>query len=375
MTELLSLPNLMRVGKLSLLSVCFIGAAVGCSSRLQTTIMSGAELPPKSQVAKVEPLAPPTEEAVQTAVPAAKDIGVPPIDIPVEDPARPVIRPSGPADIFATPRTGGVEPSVPAPVKAPLVAEPVASPPPVIAGTPSQPALQEQPKMLGIPPISFEPEQPTLPTIREEAASSEKLIARVEPHPVQESVSMPQPPIEEKIIEEPVEQAPILQEPVQESVSVPQSPIEEKPIEPVEQASTPQEPVQMAKVVPAAPEKTVESRMEEALKTLEDIYFDYDRFTIRKDAIPVLQENAQALVAGLSDKNIVIEGHCDQRGTESYNMVLGERRANAVKEFLVDLGVPSDKLQVMSYGKEKPFCTDQTEQCWQENRRGHFVLK
>jgi peptidoglycan-associated lipoprotein len=71
----------------------------------------------------------------------------------------------------------------------------------------------------------------------------------------------------------------------------------------------------------------------------------------------------------------VIEGHCDERGTESYNMVLGERRANAVKEFLVDLGVPGDKLEVMSYGKEKPFCSDQNEQCWQENRRGHFVLR
>jgi peptidoglycan-associated lipoprotein len=88
-----------------------------------------------------------------------------------------------------------------------------------------------------------------------------------------------------------------------------------------------------------------------------------------------LQENAQALVAALSDQNIVIEGHCDERGTESYNMVLGKRRGNAVKEFLVDLGVSGDKLQVMSYGKEKPFCTDQNEQCWQENRRGHFIVQ
>jgi peptidoglycan-associated lipoprotein len=88
-----------------------------------------------------------------------------------------------------------------------------------------------------------------------------------------------------------------------------------------------------------------------------------------------LQENAKVLVAGLSDKSIVIEGHSDERGTESYNMVLGERRASAVKEFLVHLGVSKDKIQVVSYGKEKPFCAGQNEQCWQENRRGHFVLR
>jgi len=141
-----------------------------------------------------------------------------------------------------------------------------------------------------------------------------------------------------------------------------------------EEAVPPEEPVQMAKVVPAAPE-TVESRTEVILKALGDVYFDYDRFTIRNDAISVLQENAQTLVSGLSNNKIVIEGHCDERGTESYNMVLGKRRANAVKEFLVDLGISGDKLEVMSYGKEKPFCTDQNEQCWQENRRGHFVLR
>jgi peptidoglycan-associated lipoprotein len=228
-------------------------------------------------MAKVEPVATPAEAAVQTPVQTEKIIGIPPMNIPVEEPARPVIRPSAPADIFATPRTGIVEPAVSAPFEAPLVAEPVAPPPPVIAATPSQ-------------------------------------------------------------------------------------------------ISPPEEPVQIAKVVPAAPE-AVEKMTEDILKALGDVYFDYDRFSIRKDAIPVLQENAQALVAALSNKNIVIEGHCDERGTESYNMVLGERRANAVKEFLVDLGVPGDKLEVMSYGKEKPFCSDQNEQCWQENRRGHFVLR
>jgi len=307
MTEVLSLSNVMRIGKVALVSGCLLGILMGCSSKLQTTVMSGTEPSPKPQMAKLEPVASPAEAAVQAPVQAETIIGIPPIDIPVEEPARPVIRPSAPANIFATPRTGIVEPAVTEPFEAPLVAEPVAPPPPVIAATPSQIAPQESPKILGIPPISIEPEKPALPTIREEAAP-------------------------------------------------------------------PEEPVQIAKVAPAALE-VAESRTEDILKALGDVYFDYDRFSIRKDAIPVLQENAQALVAALSDKNIVIEGHCDERGTESYNMVLGERRANAVKEYLVDLGVPGDKLEVMSYGKEKPFCTDQNEQCWQENRRGHFVLR
>jgi peptidoglycan-associated lipoprotein len=183
---------------------------------------------------------------------------------------------------------------------------------------------------------------PAFPTIRGEAAATEETRAEGVPQPIQEPAS---PPL-----------------------------LEEKPLDSIEQGSKPHEPMQMAKVLPATPE-TVESRTEDLLKALEDVYFDYDRFTIRKDAIPVLKENAQALVAGLADRNILIEGHCDERGTESYNMVLGERRASAVKEFLIDLGVQGDRLQVVSFGKEKPFCTDQNEQCLQDNRRGHFVLR
>ena len=320
MTELLSVFYLIRLGKLCLVSGCLIGLVVGCSSRLQTTMMSLNEPSAEPQVAKLESVVPQAEAPAQTPVQAEKIIGIPPMDIPVEEPARPVIRPSSSTDIFATPRTGDIEPTVPASHEAPLVVESVAPPSPIIAAAPSQVSPQESAKVFGIPPISVEPEEPALPTIRGETVRPEELM------------------------------------------------------EPVGQAPKGQEPVQMAKVTPPDQE-TVESRTEEFLKDLGDVYFDYDRFTIRKDAISVLQENAQAMVAGLSDKNIVIEGHCDERGTESYNMVLGERRANAVKEYLVDLGVPGDKLQVVSYGKEKPFCTDQNEQCWQENRRGHFVLR
>lgn len=346
MTEVLSLAKVRKVGKMGLVSGCLIVTMVGCSSRLQTTIMSGSEPPPEPQVAKLEPVPPPAEVAVPAPVHPEKIVGIPPMDIPVEEPVRPVIRPSTPAEIFATPRTGVVEPAVPAPLEAPLVPESVAPPSPIMASPPSESFSQESPIVQGIPPISYEPEMPALPTIRkrEEVAPPEELIARVEP------------------------------EPVPDIVSPPSSPMEDKPIEPVvEDAPKPQEPVQVAKVVPVTPEAI--EKKEDFLKALRDVYFDYDRFSIRKDAIPVLEENAQVLVKGLSGKDIVIEGHCDERGTESYNMVLGERRASAVKEFLVDLGVSGDKIQVVSYGKERPVCTDQNEQCWQENRRGHFVLR
>ena len=133
-------------------------------------------------------------------------------------------------------------------------------------------------------------------------------------------------------------------------------------------------PVQVAKVMPQEPEK-VAVTTETLGKALSDIYFDYDRFAIRGDAVQILRANAELLSAKLAESEIVIEGHCDERGTQSYNMVLGEARANAVKTFLEDLGISGEKLQVVSYGKDKPFCREQTEECWQENRRGHFVIK
>jgi len=133
-------------------------------------------------------------------------------------------------------------------------------------------------------------------------------------------------------------------------------------------------PMQLAKVMPQEL-ATVEITTETLEVALSDIYFDYDQFVIREDAAGLLEVNAQLFAAKFAEKNIVIEGHCDERGTQSYNMVLGARRAKAVKHFLQDLGVPAENLQVVSYGKDKPFCLEQTEACWQENRRGHFVIK
>jgi peptidoglycan-associated lipoprotein len=87
----------------------------------------------------------------------------------------------------------------------------------------------------------------------------------------------------------------------------------------------------------------------------------------------VLEANARRLKAE-NGRKLLIEGHCDERGTVEYNLVLGERRAQTVKQYLQDLGVPSSQIQITSYGKEKPFCTDHSEACWQSNRRAHFVL-
>jgi len=107
---------------------------------------------------------------------------------------------------------------------------------------------------------------------------------------------------------------------------------------------------------------------------LGDVFFDYDRFQIRKDAMPVLEANAGWLRANGS-KTVLIEGHCDERGTVAYNLVLGEKRARAAKQYLQDLGVPTSQLQITSYGEARPFCKQQNEDCYQQNRRAHFVTK
>jgi peptidoglycan-associated lipoprotein len=105
---------------------------------------------------------------------------------------------------------------------------------------------------------------------------------------------------------------------------------------------------------------------------LSDIFFDFDRFVIRDDARSRLEANA-GLLKSQSAVKILIEGHCDERGTSAYNLVLGERRAQATAQYLKDLGVPSSQIEITSYGKERPFCAEHSEACWQSNRRAHFT--
>ena len=107
-------------------------------------------------------------------------------------------------------------------------------------------------------------------------------------------------------------------------------------------------------------------------QNVKDVFFDYDSYDVRPDALAAIQANAQFLKEhpGIS---FTIEGHCDERGSTEYNLALGDNRANAVKSAMVQAGVGADRVKTISYGKEKPFCTESNEQCWQQNRRGHFV--
>lgn len=112
---------------------------------------------------------------------------------------------------------------------------------------------------------------------------------------------------------------------------------------------------------------------EKAKAVFQDVQFDFDEYNIRPDARPILDSIAEFLNEE-PDLNIVIEGHCDNRGTNEYNLALGERRAKAVKNYLVSLGVSPSRMITITYGEEKPLCTENTETCWQKNRRAHFVV-
>jgi peptidoglycan-associated lipoprotein len=109
--------------------------------------------------------------------------------------------------------------------------------------------------------------------------------------------------------------------------------------------------------------------------TLQDVFFDFDQMAIRRDAIPILEQNAKVLLKRYANREVLIQGHCDERGTEAYNFILGERRATGVKNYLVNLGVEASQLQVLSLGKSQPFCPQRTISCFRQNRRAHFVLK
>jgi len=109
------------------------------------------------------------------------------------------------------------------------------------------------------------------------------------------------------------------------------------------------------------------------LKEVRDAFFDYDSAEIRPDARTALQKTAEFL-KGYPHAHIAIEGHCDERGSTEYNLALGQRRANAVKQYLVSLGISGDTLTTTSWGKEKPFCAQSSEECYAQNRRGHFTL-
>lgn len=108
-------------------------------------------------------------------------------------------------------------------------------------------------------------------------------------------------------------------------------------------------------------------------KNVRDVYFDYDKSDVRDDQKSTLADAASFLKSNSGIK-FSIEGHCDERGSEEYNLGLGDRRANSVKNYLISLGIDASRINPISYGKERPQCREATEDCYQKNRRGHFVM-
>jgi len=166
-----------------------------------------------------------------------------------------------------------------------------------------------------------------------------------------------------------------------------------KPVTPprdldVETKTVPAPPAPTQEVQPAPAAPVVEDKKEDPLLSSDlqvvndelrrrgfspDVYFDYDESSLSDDARAKLARNAD-LLKGQGQFLVTIEGHADERGTNEYNLALGERRSNAVRDYLGSLGVGGDRLRTISYGEERPVCTQSEESCWSQNRRAHMVI-
>jgi len=123
----------------------------------------------------------------------------------------------------------------------------------------------------------------------------------------------------------------------------------------------------VAKKTPGIAGEVFESEM------IKDIHFDFDKYNIRPKDAEILKENS-ALLMKYPAMNFQIEGHCDERGTDEYNLALGERRANSTKKYLISLGIEASRISTISYGEERPLDPEHNEEAWAENRRGHFII-
>ncbi|HTB14214.1 MAG TPA: OmpA family protein [Bryobacteraceae bacterium] len=158
--------------------------------------------------------------------------------------------------------------------------------------------------------------------------------------------------------------------PVAQSAPPPQA----APLQQRQAASTPRETPQTPRGAAMTPQER--ATLNEKLAHLNDALFDYDKATIRDDASTVLKADVgviRDILANYPNQKLLIEGNADERGSEEYNLALGDRRARAAQEFLVSMGIPAAQLSLVSYGKERPICTDKTEDCWQRNRRAHVT--
>ena len=143
----------------------------------------------------------------------------------------------------------------------------------------------------------------------------------------------------------------------------PAAEMEEQPTETVPETPVP-EPEEPAEVLPDYP------NMDPAEFGVEDVYFEFDQYDLDSEAMAILSRNARIMrEAGVT---IMVSGHCDERGTVAYNLALGEKRALAVRDYLVSLGVPASSLRVTSYGESRPFAQGSSEDAWAQNRRAHF---
>lgn len=127
---------------------------------------------------------------------------------------------------------------------------------------------------------------------------------------------------------------------------------------------------------PRLPDAATRARIQDLLNRIQDAYFDYNKHTLRPDAEAALKMDAQTLadiIKQYPDFKLTVEGFADERGSDEYNLALGDARAKQAKEYLSNLGLPGNQLATISYGKEKPVCTEHDEDCWQKNRRTHIT--
>jgi peptidoglycan-associated lipoprotein len=136
-------------------------------------------------------------------------------------------------------------------------------------------------------------------------------------------------------------------------------------------------PSQVATSTPSrTPDAATRARIQDLLNRIQDAYFDYNKHTLRPDAEAALKMDAQTLadiIKQYPDFKLTVEGHADERGSDEYNLALGDARAKQTREYLSNLGLPADQLAIVSYGKDKPICTEHDEECWQKNRRTHIT--
>ena len=138
-------------------------------------------------------------------------------------------------------------------------------------------------------------------------------------------------------------------------------------------AAAPAPPAPAAAAAPAPAPRPVPKEFM-AVAALKEVYFDFDKYDIRPEDAKTLDANATWLKSN-GDNLVLIEGHCDERGTNEYNLALGERRAKATMNYLVSQGIQANRITIISYGEERPVCSEKTEACWSKNRRANFLVK